>query len=103
MIGIHTSKVSHILQKPYKNRKTMFDAIKTDHEELKLGACQIFVQGPRNSRMSKIDYKKINDYCNINKINLYVHTSYLSVGIFSVNSENVDSEKSKNAISNYPI
>ena len=97
-VGIHTAKTSHVLKGKLKNRKTMLDAIKIDCEELKLNACQIFVQGPRNSKMNKMDYNEIKSYCK-NKIKLYVHSSYISVGIFSVNSANKKEEKSKNAIS----
>lgn len=78
----------------------MLEAIQVDCEELRLNACQIFVQGPRNSKMSDMDYSAIQDYCKTQKINLYVHSSYLSVGIFSVNEENAASAKSKFAISN---
>lgn len=98
MIGIHVAKVSHVLNAPNKNRKTMIEAITKDCGELTLGACQIFVQGPRNTKMSKMDYEKINLYTTKQKINLYVHTSYLSVGIFSVTSKNMSDKKSINAI-----
>lgn len=97
-IGVHTSKISKVLPAPYKKRKTMLKAIEVDCKQLELGACQIFVQGPRNSRMSSMDYDAINTYCNEQKINLYVHSSYISVGIFSVTLDNKDTAKSKRAI-----
>ena len=98
--GCHVAKISHILPTPNKNRKTMLDAIKKDTEIMKLGCVQIFTQGPRNSRMTYMNYDEINDYCKNNKINLYVHSSYITVGIFSINTKNKNTDKSKNAISN---
>lgn len=97
-LGIHVAKVSHVLIGKKKTRKTMIDAINTDCTELNLNACQIFVQGPRNSHMSNMDYEKIRKYCDDQKINLYVHSSYITVGIFSVTKNNVDTTKSQNAI-----
>lgn len=97
--GCHVAKVSHILPNPNKNRKTMLDAIKKDTENMTLGCVQIFIQGPRNSRMSPMDYDAISEYCKSKKIRLYVHSSYITVGIFSINRENKNTEKSKNAIS----
>jgi endonuclease IV len=81
-----------------KTRKTMLDAIAGDFEFLKFNACQIFVQGPRNSHIAKMDYLKINEYCKLNNIHLFVHSSYISVGIFSVNNTSYNTPKSKNAI-----
>ena len=125
-IGIHVAKTSHVIEcmkkkriskteeekingreknaKSFKmtlgreTRKTMLDAIKGDFEFLNFGTCQIFVQGPRNSHMSKMNHVKINKYCKLHKIKLFVHSSYISVGIFSVNAETCESEKSKRAI-----
>jgi deoxyribonuclease-4 len=99
-LGAHVAKISHVLPAPDKKRKTMLEAINVDCSKLKLNACQIFVQGPRNSKMSEMDYLAIKSYCKDNKINLYVHSSYISVGIFSVNSENCDTTKSKYAVHN---
>ena len=99
-LGVHVAKVSHVLATPNKKRATMLEAIQVDCGELHLNACQIFVQGPRNSKMSAMDYTAIRTHCESEKINLYVHSSYLSVGIFSVNEENAITKKSKFAISN---
>lgn len=93
-IGIHISKVSHVLLNPHKNRKDMLSAIKKDCSKLKLGSCQIFVQGPRNSKMSNIDYTSIKLYCIETNIHLYVHSSYISVGILSVTKKNKNDAKS---------
>jgi endonuclease IV len=124
-IGIHVAKISHVIEcikkkkifdntssnaeskenvKKYKTvrsrktRKTMLDAITDDFEFLGFGACQIFVQGPRNSHMSKMDYLKIKEYCKSNNIHLFVHSSYISVGIFSVNTASQTTTKSVRAI-----
>lgn len=99
MYGCHVSRISHILPNPNKNRKTMLDAIKKDTKHMKLSCIQIFVQGPRNSHMSSMDYDKIVEYCNLEKIRLYVHSSYITVGIFSITSANKNTEKSKKSIS----
>jgi endonuclease IV len=97
-LGIHVAKISHVLEPPNKKRKTMLDAIKCDCETLNLTACQIFIQGPRNSHMSKMDYLAIKNYCMESKIKLYVHSSYITVGIFSVAPETKNTDKSKRAI-----
>jgi endonuclease IV len=97
-LGIHVAKVSHVLTGSAKTRKTMVDAIHVDCSELKLNSCQIFVQGPRNSHMNNMDYGKIKKYCTEKKINLYVHSSYITVGIFSITEDNASDSKSTNAI-----
>lgn len=97
-LGVHVAKVSHVLPNPYKNRKTMLEAIQIDTERLQLDCCQIFVSGPRSTKMNHMDYNAIKEYCNSKKINLYVHSNYISVGIFNVNKENKDTPKSKNLI-----
>jgi endonuclease IV len=98
--GCHIAKNSHILSSPNKKRKTILEAIQKDTEYMKLGCAQIFVQGPRNSHMAIIEHEEIVEYCNIRKINLYVHSSYITVGIFSINPTNKNTEKSKTAITN---
>jgi endonuclease IV len=97
MLGIHTSKAGHVFK---KKTKTMIEAIKRDYAGLGMRACQIFVQGPRNSRMANLDTTAIKSYCRDEKINLYVHSSYISVGIFSVTKANQADDKSIYAISN---
>ena len=99
MIGVHVAKISHVLESPNKKRKNMLDAIKLDCSILNLKACQIFVQGPRSATMSKMDYNSIKEYCSEENISSYVHSSYISVGIFPVNTENIDDIKSIRAIS----
>lgn len=94
-IGVHVSKASKVI-KTEKVRKTLIDAIDDDCEALKIKCCQIFVAGPANTKMSDIDYDAMNDYCGKNKISLYVHASYLTIGIFSI--EKVPTAKNKSAI-----
>ena len=96
-IGVHVAKVSKVI-KNTKNRSNMLDAIKNDCDELNIKCCQIFVAGPANTRMSQMDYEKINIYCNESDINLYVHSSYLTIGIFSICKDTKDLPKSKLAI-----
>jgi endonuclease IV len=97
-LGVHNAKVSHVLPNPNKNRKTMLDAIQKDCSELKLDAGQIFVSGPRSTKMNPMDYDEIKTYCDDKKINLYVHSNYMSVGIFNVNNANKNTPKAKSAI-----
>lgn len=96
-IGIHVSKKSEVLNTPI--RKTMFDAIQEDIS-LNINAIQIFNSGPRNSRMNKMDYSAIADFCKDKNINLYVHSNYISVSIFNLTKENFDTPKMKTAIKN---
>lgn len=98
MIGIHISKDSKVLEPPNKTRKTMLDAITMDTQELELGAFQIFTHGPQNSRKNKMDYTAIKKYCDKNKKHLYVHSAYLTTGIWNVNTKTQDDPKSKAAI-----
>jgi endonuclease IV len=98
MIGIHVSKVSQTLVPPNRNRKTLLEAIKIECEKLNLKACQIFIQGPQNTKMANINEKKIKDYCSEKKINLYVHSSYLTVGCWNITKKNADEAKSKYSI-----
>jgi endonuclease IV len=97
-VGIHSTKTSNILPVPYKIRKTLLDAIKIDKEQLGIHTSQIFIQGPQNYHMSEIDEIKIKDYCAENKMNLYVHSSYLTVGCWKVTKDNINEKKSINAI-----
>jgi endonuclease IV len=95
-IGVHVAKISKVLEN--HNRKTYLDAIKDDVENLNIGCVQIFVAGPANTRMANMDYKSIYKYCKENDINLYVHSSYLTVGIWSLTPQNKNTPKSESAI-----
>jgi endonuclease IV len=98
MLGVHTSKISKVLDDPNKKRSTMLDAITIDTSQLKLGAVQIYTHGPRNSKRNPMNYNAIREYCEKNKISLYVHSSYITTGIWYINKESKDDSKSKFAI-----
>lgn len=99
MIGVHVSKVSKVLDKPNQTRKTMLDAIKKDTEELGISVVQIFTHGPRNSYKTKnLDEEKIKEYCETNGVALYVHSAYMTVGIWSANKATANTAKSKNTM-----
>jgi endonuclease IV len=95
-IGVHVAKISKVLKG--RRRKTYIDAIKNDVDKLNLGCVQIFTAGPSNSRMNDMDYISIREFCDDSNINLYVHSSYLTIGIFGITPENKDTPKSKAAI-----
>jgi endonuclease IV len=99
-LGVHNAKISHVLTTPNKTRKTMLDAIRKDCSELELDAGQIFVSGPQSTKMNPMDYDEIKAYCDDKKINLYVHSNYMSVGIFNVNNDNKETPKAIAAIKN---
>lgn len=99
-IGVHISKISKVLPNPHKNRKTMLEAITVDCSELILGCCQIFVAGPRSSKMNPMNYAEIKKYCEEQKISIYVHSNYIAVGIFSVDNDNKTTPKAKSSIKN---
>jgi endonuclease IV len=48
--------------------------------------------------MNTMDYDSIKKYCTDTDINLYVHSSYLTIGIFSLTVDNKDTPKSTAAI-----
>jgi endonuclease IV len=90
-IGVHVAKISKVLEE--RKRKTYLEAIKNDVDKLKLGCVQIFVAGPANSRMAKMNYDNIQTFCKDEKINLYVHSSYLTIGIWGLTDENKNTPK----------
>jgi endonuclease IV len=95
-IGVHVSKVSKVIST--QPRKNMLDAIRNDCAELNIKCCQIFVAGPANTKMAHMEYKDIKTYCDESDIHLYVHSSYLTIGIFSINKDTNDMPRSKAAI-----
>lgn len=94
-IGVHVSKKSKVIN---ENRKTMLDAIKNDTTKLNIKCCQIYTHGPRNSRRNKMDYVAIKKYCKTQGIKLYVHSSYITTGLWNINDDNKNSAKSKSTI-----
>lgn len=84
-IGIHVSKKSKVRDVVFKN---MRDAIKEECELLNLSAVQIYTHGPMNKKKNEMDYQGIKKYCEEKNIKIYVHGSYVSVGIWQVNQLN---------------
>lgn len=91
-IGVHVAKISKVLNSP--NRKDMLQSIISDTKELNIKSCQIFTHGPANSNTNKMDYNAIKTYCDSNDINLYVHSAYITTGIWNVNKTNHKEKKS---------
>lgn len=94
MLGIHIAKSSHILDD--KNPDELHEAIHRDLDPLGLNACQIFCFGPQNMRVNKMNYEKVKEATK--DISLFVHSSYLSTGIWKVKKENKHTEHSKKLI-----
>ena len=95
MLGVHVSKTSKILDpSKYDARNTMLDAITQDCEELKLNCCQIFTHGPANSHINAMDYSAVENYCTINQITLFVHSAYMTTGIWNIKESNKSDPKS---------
>lgn len=95
ILGVHVSLSSKILDNK-KTAKKMSIAIERDCDEMGLNAAQIFVAGPRNSIVNKLDYEDIIDITT--EIDLSVHSSYPTVSIWDVTHDNAKSEKSIHAI-----
>ena len=85
-LGIHVSKSTNLTGgKPHK---TYFDAIKESVEILDMTSIAFFVIGPMSKTKLKMDFDKINKYCKDNKISIWNHMSYISVGVWKINKEN---------------
>ena len=95
-VGVHVSKISKVIKDA--KCKNILDAIKNDCNSLNIKCCQIFVAGPANTKISQMNYDDINTYCAESDINLYVHSSYLTIGIFSIDDYTYNTPKSINAI-----
>lgn len=80
MFGLHCSKKSKV----GVEHKTILDSIKHAQLDLKINAVQIFTHGPANAKRTSMNYKEIREYCKENNIKLYVHGSYLSVGLWNI-------------------
>jgi endonuclease IV len=98
MLGIHVAKTSKVLDPPGRERKTMTDAIEIDTSALGLNAAQIFTYGPRGYRRVIINYDNVRDYCRNAGIILFIHSSYPSIKIWSVDRKNKTSKESKKII-----
>jgi deoxyribonuclease-4 len=94
LLGIHVSKTNDILG--HKATDDISDAIKRDCKQLGINCAQIFTHGPQGHAAVKINYeeliKKTSD------INLTVHSSYPTIGIWKVKPNNMHEFLSKRAI-----
>ena len=94
LLGIHVSKTNDILG--HKATDDISDAIERDSKQLGINCAQIFTHGPQGHAAVKIDYdlliKKTAD------INLTVHSSYPTIGIWKVKQSNINEFNSKRAI-----
>jgi endonuclease IV len=79
MLGFHVSKTSKIDGKPSKSLEA---AIKYEVETFNINAIQIFTAGPRNLNMNKVNYTAVKNYCEEQKVNISIHGSYLSIGVW---------------------
>lgn len=92
LLGIHVSKESKFLKKQ-KKAKDISQAIEADMEYLGLNACQIFVSVPQTGVLAKINYNNVKEICH--DIDLTVHSSYTTTGVWSVKKDNAKEPKSK--------
>ncbi len=83
MQGIHCKRLSVL----GKNFKTLMDSLEYEFSELKYKCVQIFTHGPNNTKKNKIDYEKVKNFCQENKIQIWVHSTYMSIGFFSKDNE----------------
>ena len=94
LLGIHVSKTNDILG--HKAADDISEAIERDSKQLGINCAQIFTHGPQGYNAVKIDYdllvKKTSD------INLTVHSSYPTNGIWKVKKNNEHEFASKRAI-----
>lgn len=71
MFGLHVSKEDF----SGKKCKTIGEAIDNTINEFEIGAAQIFTHGPQNSKKNNVILSKAN-------IEIFVHSSYLCVGVW---------------------
>lgn len=90
-IGIHISKNSHILDGKHKSYMI---GVKTEVELLDMSAFSLFIMGPRDKKKISMDYQNINKYCKENVIEIWPHASYISTGVWNVNTKNRHENKS---------
>jgi endonuclease IV len=90
-VGLHIKKDSTVIGKKHK---TMLAAINYETKLLNISAISLFVIGPMNSKKNTLEYDEINDFCEEKNINIWPHGSYTSVGIWNVNHENKETNKS---------
>lgn len=99
MLGVHVAKNSHVLDGASMKRKTMLEALKLDVETLDLKSAQIYTHGPRSSHRNPMDYKAIKAYCKRRKLALWVHSAYITTGMWNINEDTKGDPKAKAIIS----
>lgn len=92
ILGIHGKKVSDVLDNK-KAAPTMEAAIERDISYHGLNAVQIFTHGPRIYTRNKYDADKIRSTCS--DLSLSVHSTYPSVGVWSLTKDNITHGKTK--------
>jgi len=95
MIGIHVNKISVVTGKPCKD---ILKAIEIAYDNLDINALSLFMHGPRNTKKNNISYDAVQKYCADNNIVIFPHGSYVSVNIWNVTNENINTVASKNAL-----
>jgi endonuclease IV len=94
-VGLHIKKDSTVIGKKHK---TMLEAITYESKLLNISTMSLFVIGPMNSKKNVLDYEKIDKFCTDKNISIWPHGSYTSVGIWNVDHENKETNKSLAAI-----
>jgi endonuclease IV len=79
--GIHVSKTSKI---DGKTSISMTKALELEMKRFNLNSAQIFTHGPRNASPNKMDCSSVRSLIKDMDASLYVHGSYLSVGLWNV-------------------
>jgi endonuclease IV len=102
-VGIHISrklKIDYdcVDSKNEPQRKKLLDSIQAETKEFDLDIYQIFTHGPRTRRKNKINIDKIRTFNSEKNIELYVHTSYVSIGVWNVETMEVKVETQQDAI-----
>jgi len=89
ILGIHVDK----------KKSTLHESIQYELDELGINACQIFTHNPRSGVQTNIEPDKIKKVTH--DIDLYVHSSYVTVSIWNVNNKNKDEKKSINILQRF--
>jgi endonuclease IV len=93
MYGVHIGRKSVNLETHTKH-KNLHEAIKYESELLNLTSIAFFTFGPMNMKRNAVSYQEIKKYCDEKNISIYIHTSYLSIGVWSVNQKTRNLNKS---------
>lgn len=85
MYGFHVAKASHIHSKKFQS---LDKALNYEFDLLNISAAQIFTHGPRDFRKNAVDYSKMKKIATEKNIQLYVHASYPSIGLWKIEASN---------------